>query len=65
MVKNNLNPVWNEQYEFDWHGEELVRVDCWDHNKAGDYQFIKVGVSYGSFFPSFLTCVYLSVIVKT
>lgn len=45
MVKNNLNPVWNEQYEFDWHGEELVRVDCWDHNKAGDYQkknFIKI-----------------------
>ena len=34
MVKNCLSPVWNSQQQFDWHGEEIIRIDCWDHNKA-------------------------------
>merc|ERR1712130_496656 len=36
MIKNNLNPVWNMNFDFDWHGEEIIRIDCWDHNKPVD-----------------------------
>ena len=34
MKKNNLNPAWKESFDFDWHGEEIVKIECWDHNKV-------------------------------
>ena len=34
MIKNNLNPSWKQSFDFDWHGEEIIRIECWDHNKV-------------------------------
>ena len=34
MKKNNLNPAWKESFDFDWHGEEIIKIECWDHNKV-------------------------------
>ena len=34
MKKNNLNPAWKESFNLDWHGEEIVKIECWDHNKV-------------------------------
>lgn len=34
MKKNNLNPAWKESFDFAWHGEEIVKLECWDHNKV-------------------------------
>ena len=34
MKKNNLNPAWKESFDIDWHGEEIIQIECWDHNKV-------------------------------
>ena len=50
MVKNCLSPVWNSQQQFDWHGEEIIRIDCWDHNKAEEKNNFHIILMY--FFAS-------------
>merc|ERR1712131_460730 len=40
MKKNNLNPAWKESFDFDWHGEEIVKIECWDHNKFTKHDFL-------------------------
>ena len=39
-VANDLNPKWNEKFEFDWHGEELLQIECWDFNKITHDDFL-------------------------
>ena len=39
MKKNNLNPAWKESFDIDWHGEEIIQIECWDHNKVSCYSF--------------------------
>lgn len=46
MVKNCLSPVWNSQQQFDWHGEEIIRIDCWDHNKAEEKNNLYIILMY-------------------
>ena len=36
MKKNNLNPAWKESFDIDWHGEEIIQIECWDHNKVSN-----------------------------
>ena len=38
MKKNNLNPAWKENFDFDWHGEEIIKIECWDHNKVSFFE---------------------------
>jgi len=40
MKKNNLNPLWKEAFDLEWHGEEILTVECWDHNKFTKHDFL-------------------------
>jgi phosphatidylserine decarboxylase len=33
---DTLKPKWNEEFEFDWRGEVIVRIECWDEDKVKD-----------------------------
>ena len=39
-VPNDLNPKWSEKFDFDWHGEELLQIECWDFNKFTHDDFL-------------------------
>jgi len=50
-VPNDLNPKWSEKFEFDWHGEELVQIECWDFNKITHDDFLgSVEIRFSSLF---------------
>ncbi|CAG5103510.1 Oidioi.mRNA.OKI2018_I69.chr1.g803.t1.cds [Oikopleura dioica] len=39
-VPNDLNPKWSEKFDFDWHGEEFLQIECWDFNKLTHDDFL-------------------------
>ena len=42
MKKNNLNPAWKESFDIDWHGEEIIQIECWDHNKVSNLRHLSI-----------------------
>ena len=47
MKKNNLNPAWKESFDIDWHGEEIIQIECWDHNKVSLNSFDVIKTNHG------------------
>jgi hypothetical protein len=61
-VPNDLNPKWSEKFEFDWHGEELVQIECWDFNKITHDDFLgSVEIRFSSLISRLKSLYFLSI----